>query len=85
MAIKHALPRGLSCSYHTVLSFTIYFQDLKADTQSRIWQEAQRELLARGDIAYREEDESEEEFERRLMEETDYYLNCNNFANEFRL
>ena len=66
-------------------TFTIYFQDLKADTQNRIWQEVQRNLLARGDIAYREEDESEAAFEQRLLEETDHYLNCHNFANEFCL
>ena len=28
---------------------------------------------------------TEEEFQERLQEETDHYINCHNFANEFTL
>ena len=42
-------------------------------------------ILARGESEYRKEDETEDEFEQRLHEEIDHYINCHNFANEFTL
>lgn len=68
-----------------MITHTIYFQDLKEDVQGKLWQAVQKELLARGDIEYRREEESEEEFTLRLQEEIDYYINCHNFAHEFSL
>lgn len=68
-----------------MIKHTIYFQDLKEDTQAELWQAVQKELLASGEVEYRGEDESEEEFETRLQEAIDDYINCHNFAHEFSL
>jgi broad specificity phosphatase PhoE len=68
-----------------MLKHTIYFQDLKADTQAEVWQAVQNELLASGEVEYRGEDESEEEFATRLEEAVDDYINRHNFAIEFSL
>ena len=62
---------------------TIYFQDLKESVQCRVWQAVQAELLARGVIEPRQEEESEKTFDERLQSEVDYYLNCYNFAHEY--
>jgi len=40
----------------------------------------QEELLARGFVDPRQEDEDEEEFSLRLQEEVDCYINCHNIA-----
>ncbi len=66
-----------------MVKLNIYFQDLKEDTQGELWQAIQKELLSRSQIEYKQEDETEEEFNQRLEEETDYYINTHNFANEF--
>jgi len=68
-----------------VVRLNVFFQDLNGDAQSRLWAAVQRELLARGEVEYRGEEETEEEFQQRLQEETDHYINCHNFANEFLL
>ncbi len=68
-----------------MVKLNIYFQDLKEDTQGELWQAIQKELLSRSQIEYKQEDETEEEFKQRLEEETDYYINSHNFANEFYL
>jgi hypothetical protein len=68
-----------------MVKLNIFYEDLKQDTQSKIWQQVQKELLARAMVDYREEDETEEGFQARLEEETDHYINCHNFANEFTL
>ena len=62
---------------------TIYFQDLKESVQCRVWQAVQAELLSRGVIEPRQEEESEKTFDERLQSEVDYYLNCYNFAHEY--
>tara|TARA_B100000315_G_scaffold146425_1_gene135358 strand:+ start:792 stop:998 length:207 start_codon:yes stop_codon:yes gene_type:complete len=68
-----------------MIKINIFFQDLKEDTQGKVWQVVQKELLSRGEVEYKQEDETEEEFSQRLEEETDYYINCHNLANEFCL
>jgi len=45
----------------------------------------EKELLARGEVKYKEEDETEDEFKRRLHEAVDDYINRHNHANEFYL
>jgi len=57
----------------------LFYHDLSLTQQAVVWGEVQRELLACGDVEPQEEDESDEDFERRLDEATDYYLNVNNF------
>ena len=61
----------------------VYFQDLKESVQCRVWQTVQSELLARGVVQPRQEDESESSFQARLQSEVDYYINCYNFAHEY--
>lgn len=68
-----------------MVSVNIFFQDLNHDAQGRLWGAVQRELLARREVEYRGEEETEEEFQQRLQEEIDRYINCHNFANEFSL
>jgi len=64
---------------------TVYFQDLKEPVQCRLWQSLQTELLSRGLVEPRQEDESEAAFQARLQSEVDYYLNCYNFTHEYCL
>lgn len=61
----------------------IYFQDLKDETRDEIWQTVREELIDNGDIEPRREDETEAEFEERVLGEVDDYINRHNFANEF--
>ena len=61
---------------------TIYFQDLKESVQCKMWQAVQDELLARGTVEPRQEDEDETAFNERLQEAVDHYLNCHNIAQE---
>lgn len=62
---------------------TIHFQDLKESVQCRVWQTVQAELLARGVVQPRQEEESESSFQARLQSEVDYYISCYNFAHEY--
>lgn len=68
---RHSLPR----LHYPMIMHTIYFQDLKEDTQAELWQEVQRELLASGEVEYRGKDESEEELAERLQKAIDDYNN----------
>ncbi len=68
-----------------MVSLNVFFQDLNGDAQGRICGAVQRALLARGAVEYRGEEETDEEFQQRLQEETDDYINRHNFANEFSL
>lgn len=65
--------------------FTIYFHDLSDATRQAIWYAVQRDLLNRGGIAERGEEESEEAFEERIADATDHHINCYNVGNEFCL
>lgn len=67
-----------------MVKHTIYFQDLARQSQDVLWTKVRDELLARGEIE-KEDYETEAEFETRLWETVDYYINTNNFANEFYL
>jgi hypothetical protein len=66
-------------------SVNLFFDDLNFDAQNRLWRVVQRELLSRGDVEYRGEDETEDEFQSRLQEAIDDYVNRHNQSNEFRL
>lgn len=68
-----------------MIKINIYLEDLKEEKQDEVWEAIQKELLARRDVEYRDENETEEQFRDRLNEEIDYYINCHNFANEFVL
>ena len=63
----------------------IYLQDLKESVQCRIWQSVQDRLLATGRVEPRQSDESEADFQDRLQEEIDYYLNTHNVAQKYRI
>ncbi len=68
-----------------MVKLKVFFQDLNYEAQSRFWQAVERQLLGSGEVEYRGEDETEEEFHSRLQEAIDHYINCHNFANEFCL
>jgi len=61
----------------------IYFNDLAETVQEELWRKVTKDLLDNGEVSQKGRHESEEEFQRRLDEETDHYINCNNFANRF--
>jgi hypothetical protein len=42
---------------------SVFFDDLNFDAQNRLWRAVQRELLVRGDVEYRDEDENEDDFQ----------------------
>jgi hypothetical protein len=62
---------------------SLFFDDLNWDAQSRLWQAVQKELLARGDVEYRGEEETEDDFQQRLQEAIDDYINRHNQFTEF--
>lgn len=66
-----------------MVKINIYYQDLNQDAQEEIWQKVQNEFISSGIIEYGDEDETEEDFNARLSETIDDYINCHNFANEF--
>lgn len=68
-----------------MVKIDIFYQDLNELVKQAIWQAVRDELLARREVEYRQEDETEEEFQQRLEEEVDHYINCHNFANGFYL
>ena len=81
-------PKGreeLSKADKAMLGIKLFFDDLNFDAQSRLWQAVQWGLLARGDVEYRTEDESEDEFQQRLQEAIDDYINRHNQSTEFFL
>lgn len=68
-----------------MVSLNICFEDLDLEAQERLWRQVQRELLSSGQVEPKLEDETEEEFQERLTEETDEYINCHNFTNQFQV
>jgi hypothetical protein len=64
---------------------SVFFDDLNLDAQNRLWRAVLGELLSRGEVEYRDEDETEEEFQRRLQEATDDFINRHNQSTEFSL
>lgn len=61
----------------------IYFNDLAERVQEELWGKVQEELLNYGEVSPQGRNESREDFQRRLEEETDHYLNTHNFVNRF--
>jgi len=68
-----------------IASANVFFDDLNFDAQNRLWRAIQREILSRRDVEHRGEDETEGEFQQRLQEPIDDYINRHNQSNEFRL
>lgn len=68
-----------------MVSLNIFFDDLDLEAQERVWRKIRQELLASGRVEPKLEDETDEEFQDRLTEETDEYINCRNSANRFEL
>ncbi len=68
-----------------MITTTIYFQDLNESLKCRIWQAVQDKLLATGRVEPRQMDESEDDFQARLQEAIDYYLNTHNAAQEYQI
>jgi hypothetical protein len=63
----------------------IYFQDLVPGAQTAVWRQVQQELVDSEQLEARQQQESEADFEQRVWEEVDHYLNTHNLANEFTL
>ena len=61
----------------------IYFNDLAETAQEKLWENLQKALVENGEVSPQGTHETEREFLDRLWEQTDYYLNTNNFANRF--
>lgn len=61
----------------------IYFNDLSEEIQQQIYQEVKQELQDFGEIAPKGRNETREEFERRLEEVADNYINTRNFAKRY--
>jgi hypothetical protein len=56
----------------------VYFQDLGERLQLALWEEIRAMLLATGWIEPRRDEEEFAEFEQRVHEEVDHYLNTHN-------
>lgn len=61
----------------------IYFNDLIEEVQEEVFKKVKKELQNYGEVSPQGRYESKEEFQRRLEEHTDHYLNTHNFANRF--
>jgi len=61
----------------------IYFNDLIEEVQEELFKKIEKELLNYGEVSPQGRNESKEEFQRRLEDQTDHYLNTHNFANRF--
>ena len=62
----------------------IVFQDLQEEVQEEIWALVSKHLLNAGWVE-RLEDDTEEDFQDRLWEATDEYINTHNVALEYQL
>ena len=62
----------------------IVFQDLQEEVQEEIWALVSKHLLDAGWVE-RLEDDTEEDFQDRLWEATDDYINTHNVALEYQL
>jgi hypothetical protein len=62
----------------------IVFQDLQEEVQEEIWALVSKHLLNAGWVE-RLEDDTEEDFQDRLWEATDDYINTHNVALEYQL
>ena len=54
------------------------FDDLKSEAKLEVFEQVRMNLLDTGDIDPQEEDETWEEYEQRVFEEVDNYLNIHN-------
>jgi len=61
----------------------VYYQDLSSQAQEDLRRTVRTEFIKDG--ARREPEETDEEFERRMQQDIDDYINVHNFANEFYL
>ena len=51
--------------------------------QETLMENIQEELMDYGEVARKGQNESKEEFNRRLQEEAGHYINTHNFVNRF--
>ena len=70
---------------HTsMVKSNIVFQDLQGDVQEEVWALVSKHLLDAGWVE-RAADETDTDFQDRLWEETDHYINTHNVALEYQL
>jgi hypothetical protein len=67
-----------------MVKINIGFQDLQEDVQDEVWALVSKHLLDGGWIA-RDADESDEDFQDRLWEATDHYINTHTVALAYQL
>jgi len=63
---------------------TIVFKDLQEDVQEEVWVLVSKRLLDDGWVQ-RDAEESDEDFQDRLWEATDQYINTHNVALAYQL
>ena len=70
---------------HTpMIKSTIVFQDLQEDVQEEVWALVSKHLLDAGWVE-RTADDTDTDFQDRLWEATDHYINTHNVALEYQL
>jgi len=67
-----------------MIKSTIDFKDLQEDVQEEVWVLVSKRLLDDGWVQ-RESEESEADFQDRLWEATDQYINTHNVALAYQL
>ena len=67
-----------------MVKINIVFQDLQEDTQEEVWVLVSKQLLDAGWVE-RAADETDADFQDRLWEATDQYLNTHNVALAYQL
>jgi len=68
----------------SMVNINIVFQDLQEDVQDEVWALVSKHLLDAGWVE-RAADETDTDFQDRLWEETDHYINTHNVALEYQL
>jgi len=63
----------------------ITFQDLREETQMEVWDDVRLYLVCAGYIAPRAEEESEADYEHRVHQTIDDYINRNNVSFHYDL
>jgi len=67
-----------------MMKHNIVFKDLQEDMQDEVWALVSKQLLDAGWVE-RAADETDADFQDRLWEETDQYINTHNVALEYQL
>ena len=61
-----------------MITHTIYFQDLTQEVQAILWHAVAAELIRQGEVEYSTDEETAQEFDQRLHEQVDDYINRHN-------